>query len=387
MKVLFIAAGGSFYGANRSMLALIVDLRERYNVDVRVAVVGQKFWKVSLENSPLVNALHENSILVYCLPFFQWRDTPNHNDGFISDVKLNILNRINLIKIIKEIRDFRPDVIHSNNTVFDLGKRIADLKRVPHVLHLREYGDLDYGMVFKERQQYVSNVFNNSVCIAISESIKKYYQESFGINGIKRIYNGIDISRYKPKAENNKDGLVHFCCVGVISESKNQVEAIHSAKLLLEMGIHNFQIHFYGDGGAYEQELKKFVCTNGLKEYVLFHGYSQNIEGELSNMDVGLMLSKNEAFGRVTIEYMLSGMPVIASKGGASEELIQDGKQGFLYEFGNENELAECMRRFCNDHEIIATMGNDAYTHARSNFSMRQNTDAIYAIYTKLCNI
>lgn len=60
MKVLFIAAGGSFYGANRSMLALIVDLRERYNVDVRVAVVGQKFWKVSLENSPLVNALHES---------------------------------------------------------------------------------------------------------------------------------------------------------------------------------------------------------------------------------------------------------------------------------------------------------------------------------------
>ena len=64
MKVLFIAAGGSYYGANRSMLALITDLRKRYDIDVRVAVVGQNFWKVSLENSPLVNTLQENNIPV-----------------------------------------------------------------------------------------------------------------------------------------------------------------------------------------------------------------------------------------------------------------------------------------------------------------------------------
>lgn len=386
MKVLFIAAGGSYYGANKSMLALIVDLRERYDVNAQVAVVGQNFWKVSLENSPFVIALQENNIPVYCLPYFQWRDIPNHNDGFISDVKLYILNRINLIKIMGTIKDFEPDIIQSNNTAFDLGKRIADYKRIPHIFHLREYGDLDYGMVFKVSHSYVNKVFNESTCIAISESIKKYYQDSFGISDIKRIYNGIDVSQYRPKKQNKKDEIIRFCCVGVISKSKNQIEAIRSAKVLLESGVHNFQVHFYGDGGEYEYDLKRFVNENDLGKYIVFHGYSSNIGEELLNMDVGLMLSKNEAFGRVTIEYMLSGMPVIASKRGASAELIQEGQQGYLYEFGNEVELAECMRRFCYSQKQIEIMGKLAYAHAVNNFSMRKNTDAIYRVYLELYN-
>lgn len=386
MKVLFIAAGGSYYGANRSMLALIADLRERYDVDVRVAVVGQKFWKVSLENSPLVIALRENNIPVYSLPYFQWRDIPNHNDGFISYVKLHTLNRINLMKIMRVIEEFEPDIIHSNNTAFDLGKRIADYKRVPHIFHLREYGDLDYGMVFKVKHSYVNKVFNDSTCIAISESIKNYYRDNFGINDIKCIYNGIDVSKYRAKNQNKKDEVIHFCCVGVISESKNQIEAIRSAKVLLESGVYNFQLHFYGDGGEYEHDLRRFVNENELAEKVVFHGYSSNIEEELLNMDVGLMLSKNEAFGRVTIEYMLSGMPVIASKGGASAELILEGQHGYLYDLGNETELAECMKRFCYSRKQIEIMGKLAYTHAVKNFSMRKNTDAIYKVYLELYN-
>ena len=386
MKVLFIAAGGSYYGANRSMLALITDLRKRYDIDVRVAVVGQNFWKVSLENSPLVNTLQENNIPVYCLPYFQWRDIPNYHDGIISDIKLHILNKINLIKIIGEIKDFAPEIIHSNNTAFDLGKRLADYKKIPHIFHLREYGDLDYGMVFKVRNSYVNKVFNASTCIAISESIKKYYRDSIGITNIKRIYNGIDVTKYRPKNKKKKDEIVHFCCVGVISESKNQIEAIRSAKVLLESGVHCFQVHFYGDGGEYEHDLKRLVNENGLAKNVVFHGYSSNIEEELLNMDVGLMLSKNEAFGRVTIEYMLSSMPVIASKGGASTELIQEGKQGYLYELGNEAELADCMKRFCYSKKQIEIMGKFAYSYAVNNFSMQENTDAIYSVYLELYN-
>lgn len=62
--------------------------------------------------------------------------------------------------------------------------------------------------------------------------------------------------------------------------------------------------------------------------------------------DVVLICSHWEPFGRVTVEAMLAGKPVIAISG-ATVELIHDGVTGLLYDPGNYSVLANKMRYFC----------------------------------------
>jgi glycosyltransferase involved in cell wall biosynthesis len=72
------------------------------------------------------------------------------------------------------------------------------------------------------------------------------------------------------------------------------------------------------------------------------------------------MCSRSEGFGRVTIEGMLAGKPVIAARGGASPELVQDGSTGLLYAVGDPRDLALKIRGLCENREYAETLGRNA---------------------------
>ena len=78
--------------------------------------------------------------------------------------------------------------------------------------------------------------------------------------------------------------------------------------------------------------IEKYIKDNGLEKNTEFVGFIKEINDFRKNMDVGIVASRSEAFGRTTIEGMLSQMLIIASNAGSNIELINDGKNGFLYE-------------------------------------------------------
>ena len=66
-----------------------------------------------------------------------------------------------------------------------------------------------------------------------------------------------------------------------------------------------------------------------------------NLSYYYSQADVALVCSRAEAFGRITIEAMKYGLPVIASNVGGNVELIKDGETGVLYEYGSIQSMEE----------------------------------------------
>lgn len=70
--------------------------------------------------------------------------------------------------------------------------------------------------------------------------------------------------------------------------------------------------------------------------------------------------SQYEAGGRVAIEAMSAGVPVIATKDGFAKDMIQNGYNGFLCEYGNVNRLSECMEYFILDKSKWCQMGENA---------------------------
>lgn len=89
------------------------------------------------------------------------------------------------------------------------------------------------------------------------------------------------------------------------------------------------------------------------------------------------MASRAEAFGRVTVEYMLKGIPVIGARSGATTELISDKETGILYELGNPIDLAEKILFLHHNPELIERLVKDAYQYAVKNFSEDRYTNNV----------
>lgn len=194
------------------------------------------------------------------------------------------------------------------------------------------------------------------------------------------IYNGVKIpGRYeKAYCINSK---VHFCVVGVISKNKNQMEAVKAVNDLVEKGYENFCLHIVGgsaDGEFYV--IKNYVEKRHLEKYVELTGYRYDVKMLLKKMDVGIMSSYKEAFGRVTIEYMSNYMPVIGTDTGGTKELIESEKNGFLYVLGNFMDLSEKMEKFIKEPYLIKAMGLQAREFSEQ-FTAGINADNIYSAY------
>jgi len=134
----------------------------------------------------------------------------------------------------------------------------------------------------------------------------------------------------------------------------------------------------------YLERCKQYITQHSLERNVIIHGHHPNVNDLLSRMNLGIMSSRDEAFGRVNIEYMLHKIPVIASKSGANEEIIKEGINGFLYKLNDAEELAQKIAYYINQPSELEIMGSIAFDYAETNFSSIQNTHAIYQIIQNL---
>jgi glycosyltransferase involved in cell wall biosynthesis len=155
--------------------------------------------------------------------------------------------------------------------------------------------------------------------------------------------------------------------VGIIGVAKNQKRAVKLLKNIVD-DISKRKVHldFYGgtSGEAYLNELKKEISNNDLNEFVTFHGFVDDKNEIYGNIDILLMCSPNEAFGRVTIEAMAYGIPVIGYDSAGTAELIENGRNGFLYD-DREIDLEESVKALLSNEELYDILSKGARNSAQ----------------------
>lgn len=378
MNILFVTYTAGMYGANICLLHMMKDLRDRYGVTPYVLMI---------EEGDLSAKCREEGIQVIIENYHNWR---TRNTDLFSMMKGYVKVRINWLlgyKIAKKIKNLAIDCVHSNSTLFDMGYILSKYLQVPHVWHLREYGLEDYNLHYLYPYKKISDEFLHSEnCIAISKDIYTHYTEKLRLSDPKRtevIYDGVDIPEEYEKMY-LQDGRVHFCVCGLLSPGKNQVNVIEACKMLADCRD-KFRVHFLGSStNGYDAELRRLVVSSGLEDVIVFHGYVNNPHEVLRAMDVGIMPSKREAFGRVTIEYMLNYMPVIGAATGGTKELIDEKCSGKLYDVDDVKQLSQNMRYCIKHSEWIQTYGQSARKYAVEKFSLDKNTDKVFSIYEKI---
>ena len=96
----------------------------------------------------------------------------------------------------------------------------------------------------------------------------------------------------------------------------------------------------------------------------------------LNEYDAGVICSKSEGFGRVTVEYMFSSLYIIASDTGANLEILDNGNCGRLYKKGNIESLKNELEIFVSSNNV-ETYRKNAFDFAKQNFDINKNINAI----------
>lgn len=370
MKILFISHYSGFYGANQSLLRLMIELRDFYGIIPFVLVRNE---------GEFLQKLDENNIPYFKQHYYWW---VNENKGLFQktlNIRKQFLNIKKIREIISEIKSENFDLVYSNSIVINIGYFISKKLKKPHIWHLRETLDA-YNFRFSLGKFY-SKYFlekGSDKYILISKFLMESYVKLLPLNKCKVIYNGIKFSESVVAELRKENKYLNLCIIGVISEQKNQLEAIKAISLVLGMNI-KVHLHIVGTSKEpYYNVINNYAKDNNLESNVIFYGHLEKIEEFLDTMDIGIVCSVGEAFGRVSIEYMRNYMPVIASNSGANPELIKDGYNGFLYELNNEEELASKILLLIKDKDLMRKMGENGYNYAIENFTLDKTVSLIY---------
>lgn len=388
MKVLFISGGDYKYGAPKSMLTLIEGLKEQCNVEIIL---------LTKKRNPLNEYCDRHGIENYYIWYRDIMAGSPYSNKILTLAKHSVkylaflcgvitMNRINNLPI-----DFKSiDIVHTNTNRQDIGVSISSKYGIKHIWHIREMGKEDYNVLIYKRNCISYMNKSADAFIMISNAVKNKWLEA-GIDPLKvyTIYDGMDTDKVtaSPKINWQNKQYIKIVITGHIQPNKGQLHLVN-AIAALPMKIRNkIKLDIIGEAYPdYKKKIESEIARFNMQDQIHLLGYMDTVYDRLPEYDIGITCSKAEGLGRCTIEYMLSGLLVIASNTGANPELIQDKSTGLLYQYGNIGHLTHTILWAIEHPEECQTIAHAGFTSSASRFAKEQYAKDIYQIYENCLN-
>jgi glycosyltransferase involved in cell wall biosynthesis len=143
-------------------------------------------------------------------------------------------------------------------------------------------------------------------------------------------------------------------------------------------------------GGPYDgknetfEDSKRLARELGGRAEVRFLGGCNDVASVLPAMDVYLVPSKEEPFGRVVIEGMAAGLPVVGSNNGGIPEMITDGYDGFLRSPDDLNGWGSVVKALIDNKDLRKNIGKNARKTVEDYFTLEKMIEKVANIYLDL---
>jgi mannosyltransferase len=140
------------------------------------------------------------------------------------------------------------------------------------------------------------------------------------------------------------------------------------------------------ENSKFADDLAAKARTAGLGERILFLPEEKHwdISPWFKALDLYIAPQRWEGFGLTPLEAMACGVPVVATRAGAFEDLVADGETGRLVDIEDIDALTDATAVFLDDPEMRAQWSANAVRHVEENFRIEAEADAINAIYREL---
>jgi glycosyltransferase involved in cell wall biosynthesis len=136
---------------------------------------------------------------------------------------------------------------------------------------------------------------------------------------------------------------------------------------------------------AYAAELRQLAASEGVQDRVRFTGFQNDVAAIMSGVDIVLHTSTHaEPFGRVVVEGMLVGQPVIATSGGGVNEIVTDGETGLLVPPNDPAALGAAVQRLLANPELAGRIAATGRASAAARFNIKQTCSDMAAVLAEV---
>ncbi|MDY0170381.1 MAG: glycosyltransferase family 4 protein [Thermoguttaceae bacterium] len=294
------------------------------------------------------------------------------------------------------LRRCRPDVLHANSLAMGrLSGPVAAEAGVPSIAHLRD--------IVRLSRQAIEDLNRHHRLLAVSHAVRRYYLAAGLEDGKTRvIYNGVDLARFQPRPPT---GYLHrelglppdarlVGTIGQICLRKGQDVLIQAATALADR-VPDAHYLIVGQRNSQKQESVDFEARlhcaarqGPLAGRLHLVGERDDIHGLLNELVLLVHPARQEPLGRVLLEAAASGVAVVATAVGGTDEIFPPHSHSArLVAHDSASALAEAMAGLLDDDHARLTLGQAARARAESAFGLDPAGTALAAEYAAVAGI
>ena len=304
---------------------------------------------------------------------------------------------IALCHLIKIFRTEKPTIVHTHTSKAGiLGRVAAKITKTPSIVHT-PHGHVFYGhfgptlsWIFIRIEKLLS-IFTHRL-VALTEGERKDYMEISlcTTDKLLKIHSGVDVKKFeqtrvRPIEKKRSLGLAqNHLIVGFIGWLLPIKGPHHLLKAMKEIWQEHQDVSlvFVGKGNL-DVELRAEALKIGTNGRVKFLGWRNDVDEILTLIDILVLPSLNEGMGRVLVEAMAAGKPIVASNVGGIPDLVKHNINGLLVPPGDEKALASGIKQLITDPKKSRLMGRRGRQLCHQ-FSIETMVDKIHKLYNEL---
>jgi glycosyltransferase involved in cell wall biosynthesis len=384
-KLLFISHSPYFGGAERCLYYLLKGLhREKYDLSVM------------LPPKPLIHRLHQQNlrklmeeldIPVHLSPVRWWVGRWPRYRAFAE----GLADRV--AKIVRTMKMERFDLVISNTSAFAEGALAARYCGIPHVWYVHEMLADDPALrsfMPLERLYGIMDDMSSAV-VTVSEAAKRQLDPYVKKEKLRVVHTGLP--EIKPSMTDQPKKAVFdlpphipvVSFIGLLSERKGVLDFVDSAPLALKRFPKAIFVLAGAEGGKGREAIIK-IHKYGIRDSFKILGNRNDVPGILSASDMLVLPSLADPLPLAVLEAMAAGVPVVATRSGGCEELVEDGATGRLVPVKNPTMLAEAIIELLSSPSMRVSMGLNASRRFADKFSYSRYIARVEEILDEICN-
>ncbi len=234
----------------------------------------------------------------------------------------------------------------------------------------------------------------------LAESLRRH---GVAAERIVRVSNGLDLRRFRPAAEGERDALrrslglpldaVLILFAGFFSRDKGPHILFEAWRRIAGGAAAGSSLVFVGatESRYYEVDaalaagIRDTAAAEGLAGRIVFAGETRTIEDYFRAADLFVFPTRREAFGMTLVEAMASGLPCIAARiPGVTDAIVSDGESGLLFEPDDVEGLSGALARVLGDRVLASRLGRAARAAVEPRFAIERTALLTRDVYLQV---
>jgi len=383
MRVLYVNHTAEVSGAERSLLSLLAALPD--SVQPWMATPPGRL-QAAVEDL----GIHTTTIVGTAGSL---RLHPLHTPRTLAELSVAAL------QVRRAARRHRAELVHANSIRAGIALGLGRPSPAATVVHVRDC--LPPGLLTTATMRLIAATA--TTVVANSHYTARSVRAAAPGAHVEVVHNPVDLERWDPARIDRAQARAGLgeagrreLLLGVVAQLspwKGQDTAIEALRQLREKGV-DAHLLLIGsakfvasatrfDNDAYVAGLRARVADCGLEDRVSWLGEREDVPELVRALDILLLPSEEEPFGRALIEAMALGVPVLATNVGGPPEIVEDGREGYLLPPHEPAAWAQAVRRIAESADRGLEMGRAGRRRVEREFTASHHVAAMLAVYER----